>query len=138
MGKQSLKDRLAKAQKTYAKTEAMQGSEPLPPGTDYTGVIGECVIGISKNDNMGVTIPITVTSPSEFEGRSHHKWCNLETENGIGYFKGDLEKIDIEVPDKITDIGENFIKVEVADNVVVTLRRGAIEAVMPKGSLKEL
>lgn len=39
---------------------------------------------------------------------------------------------------KITDVGENFIKVEVADNVVVTLRRSAIEAVMPKGSLKEL
>ena len=39
---------------------------------------------------------------------------------------------------KITEISENFVKVEVADNVVVTLRRGAIEAVMPKGSLKEL
>ncbi len=39
---------------------------------------------------------------------------------------------------KITEVGENFIKVEVADNVVVTLRRAAIEAVMPKGSLKEL
>ena len=39
---------------------------------------------------------------------------------------------------KITDVGENFIKVEVADKVVVTVRRSAIEAVMPKGSLKEL
>ena len=39
---------------------------------------------------------------------------------------------------KITEVGENFIKVEVADNVVVTVRRSAIEAVMPKGSLKEL
>ena len=39
---------------------------------------------------------------------------------------------------KITDIGENFVKIEVADKVVVTVRRSAIEAVMPKGSLKEL
>lgn len=39
---------------------------------------------------------------------------------------------------KITDVGESFIKVEVADNVVVTVRRSAIEAVMPKGSLKDL
>jgi preprotein translocase subunit YajC len=39
---------------------------------------------------------------------------------------------------KITDIGDNFVKVEVADNVVVTVRRVSIEAVMPKGSLKEL
>lgn len=39
---------------------------------------------------------------------------------------------------KITDLGDNFVKLEVADNVVVTVRRGSIEAVMPKGSLKEL
>jgi preprotein translocase subunit YajC len=39
---------------------------------------------------------------------------------------------------KITEVGENFVKVEIADNVVVTVRRTSIEAVMPKGSLKEL
>lgn len=39
---------------------------------------------------------------------------------------------------KITEVGENFIKVEVADNVIVTVRRSAVEAVMPKGSLKEM
>ncbi len=39
---------------------------------------------------------------------------------------------------KIVEVGENFLKVEVANNVVVTVRRTAIEAVMPKGSLKEL
>jgi len=39
---------------------------------------------------------------------------------------------------KIQDIGETFIKLEVADGVVLTVRRVAVEAVMPKGSLKEL
>lgn len=39
---------------------------------------------------------------------------------------------------KITEMGDNFVKVEVADNVVVTVRRSSIEAIMPKGSLKEL
>lgn len=39
---------------------------------------------------------------------------------------------------KITELGENFMKVEVADNVVVTVRKSAVEAVMPKGSLKEM
>ena len=39
---------------------------------------------------------------------------------------------------KITEMGDNFVKVEVADNVVVTVRRASIEAIMPKGSLKEL
>jgi preprotein translocase subunit YajC len=39
---------------------------------------------------------------------------------------------------KITDLGDNFMKVEVADNVVVTVRKTAVEAIMPKGSLKEM
>lgn len=39
---------------------------------------------------------------------------------------------------KITELGDNFMKVEVADNVVVTIRKASVEAVMPKGSLKEL
>ena len=39
---------------------------------------------------------------------------------------------------KVTELGYNFMKVEVADNVVVTVRKTAVEAVMPKGSLKEM
>lgn len=39
---------------------------------------------------------------------------------------------------KITELGDNFMKVEVADNVIVTVRKTAVEAVMPKGSLKDM
>jgi preprotein translocase subunit YajC len=39
---------------------------------------------------------------------------------------------------KITDIGETFVKLEIAQGTVVTVRRVSVEAVMPKGSLKEL
>lgn len=39
---------------------------------------------------------------------------------------------------RITDLGENFAEVEVADGVVVKMRRQAVESVLPKGSIKEL
>ena len=39
---------------------------------------------------------------------------------------------------KITDMGENFIKVEVTEGVEVKFRRGAVESVLPKGSLKDM
>ncbi len=39
---------------------------------------------------------------------------------------------------RITEVGENFVKVEVADDTVVTVRRTAVEAVLPKGSIKEM
>jgi preprotein translocase subunit YajC len=39
---------------------------------------------------------------------------------------------------RITDLGDNFMKVEVADNVIVSVRKTAVEAILPKGSLKEM
>jgi preprotein translocase subunit YajC len=39
---------------------------------------------------------------------------------------------------KITDMGENFILVEIAEGTLVKIRRQAIDSVLPKGSLKEL
>jgi len=39
---------------------------------------------------------------------------------------------------RITDLGENFAQVEVADGVVVKMRRQAVESILPKGSTKEL
>jgi preprotein translocase subunit YajC len=42
------------------------------------------------------------------------------------------------VAGRITDMGDNFIAVEVADGVQIKVRRSAVESVMPKGSLKDL
>jgi preprotein translocase subunit YajC len=39
---------------------------------------------------------------------------------------------------RVSDLGDNFVLVEIADGVQVKVRRAAVEAVMPKGSLKEL
>jgi preprotein translocase subunit YajC len=39
---------------------------------------------------------------------------------------------------RITDIGDNFAKMEVADGVEVKIRRQSVESVIPKGSLKDL
>ena len=39
---------------------------------------------------------------------------------------------------RITELGESFAEIEVADGVQVKVRRAAVESVLPKGSLKEL
>lgn len=39
---------------------------------------------------------------------------------------------------KVTQVKESFVRVELADNVVVTVQRHAISAVMPKGTLKSV
>ena len=106
MAKANVKDRLAQAKKLYGKTEARTGARRLPPGVGYTGIIKDPVLEISKNDRLQVVWPITVTSPDEFEGVDHRDWSGLETENNIAFFKGRLEKIGVDVPDDISDIGD--------------------------------
>ncbi|MBI5041879.1 MAG: preprotein translocase subunit YajC [Gammaproteobacteria bacterium] len=39
---------------------------------------------------------------------------------------------------RITDLGENFVKLAVADGVEVKVQRAAVAALMPKDSVKEL
>jgi len=39
---------------------------------------------------------------------------------------------------RITDLGDNFARLEVADGLEVKIRRQSVESVLPKGSIKEL
>ncbi|MFD0739510.1 preprotein translocase subunit YajC [Lysobacter koreensis] len=36
----------------------------------------------------------------------------------------------------VSDIGDNFVSVEIADNVRIRVQKGAIASVLPKGTLK--
>ncbi len=37
---------------------------------------------------------------------------------------------------KVTEVGDNFVAVEIADNVVIKVQRNTIAQVLPKGSIK--
>ena len=50
--------------------------------------------------------------------------------------RGDEVLTSAGVAGRVTDIGDNFIGVEIADNVVVKMQKGAVTAVLPKGTLK--
>ena len=39
---------------------------------------------------------------------------------------------------KITEVGENFIRVELSDGVNVIVQRQSVSAVMPKGTMKDI
>lgn len=55
-----------------------------------------------------------------------------------GLKKGDEIQTSGGMMGKITEIGDNFMKVDIAENVIVTVRKTSVEAIMPKGSLKEM
>jgi preprotein translocase subunit YajC len=52
--------------------------------------------------------------------------------------KGDEVVTSGGVAGRISDLGENFILVEISEGTEVKIRRQAVETVLPKGSLKEL
>ena len=52
--------------------------------------------------------------------------------------KGDEVQTDGGLMGKITDIGENFATMEIAEGIEVKIRRQSVAAIMPKGSLEEL
>lgn len=50
--------------------------------------------------------------------------------------KGDEVLTNGGIAGRIEDLGESFVSVEVADKVSIKVQRGAITAVLPKGTLK--
>lgn len=52
--------------------------------------------------------------------------------------KGDEVQTEGGLMGKVTDLGENFAEVEIAEGVAVKIRRQAVSGIMPKGTLKEL
>jgi preprotein translocase subunit YajC len=52
--------------------------------------------------------------------------------------KGDEVLTNGGIAGRITKVGENYVSVEIADNVEVTVQKGAIASILPKGTLKTL
>jgi len=50
--------------------------------------------------------------------------------------KGDEVLTNGGIAGRVDDLGENFVTLEIADGIKVKLQKGAISAVLPKGTLK--
>jgi len=52
--------------------------------------------------------------------------------------KGDEVVTSGGVVGRVTDLGDDFTTLEVAEGVTIKVRRQAVESVLPKGSIKEM
>ncbi len=80
---------------------------------------------------FGVVLYFLMIRPQVKRQKEHRKMVEALS-------KGDEVVTNGGMAGKISNIGENFIQVEVAEGVTVKCRRQAVESVLPKGSLKEL
>jgi len=68
--------------------------------------------------------------------RPQSKRAKAHRELVAGISKGDEVVTTGGLLGKITDVGEQFVQVEVAENVQVKVQKSAVSTVLPKGSLK--
>jgi preprotein translocase subunit YajC len=52
--------------------------------------------------------------------------------------KGDEVQTEGGLLGRIIELGEDYMKVEIADGVQIKMRRGSVMAVLPKGTLKDI
>jgi len=92
---------------------------------------GDAITGLLPLVIFGVVLYFLMIRPQVKRQKEHKKMVDALS-------KGDEVVTSGGIAGKITDLGENFLLVEVAEGIAVKVRRQAVEAVLPKGSLKEL
>ena len=96
------------------------------------GVAGAAGGGLEMILMMGVFFAIMyfmIIRPQQKRAKEHKSMLEA-----LG--KGDEIVTGGGVLGKITGMGDNFVEIEVSDNVTVKVQRQAISTVMPKGTLK--
>lgn len=92
---------------------------------------GDSLLGLLFPIGLVVILYFLMIRPQVKRQKEHKKLVESLT-------KGDEVATMGGIVGRITDLGDNFVQVEVADGVVVKMRRQAVESVLPKGSIKEL
>ncbi len=97
-------------QDAWGESTARQFGQNLAVGI-YVGVIEQAVVGRAKPQDDGTpgrmqcTWDLQVTE-GECQGRQTKKFSGLETKDNLDWFKGDLEILEVEIPDDIVDLGD--------------------------------
>jgi len=100
-------------------------------GTAPAGSAGDPIMALLPLVLFAVVFYFLLIRPQAKRQKEHKKMVDALT-------KGD-EIITVGgIAGRVTDIGENFALLEVADGVQVKIRRAAVESTLPKGTLKEL
>jgi preprotein translocase subunit YajC len=97
------------------------------PATDPTGGL----MGLLPIILMFVVLWFLMIRPQMRKAKEHKAMVEALA-------KGDEVVTQGGVAGRITKVGENFVNLEIADNVEIAVQKQAVASVLPKGSLKTL
>ncbi len=92
---------------------------------------GDPILGLLFPIGLVVILYFFMIRPQMKRQKEHKKLVE-------GLAKGDEVATVGGVVGKVTDLGDNFAKIEVAEGVEIKIRRQAVDAVLPKGSIKDM
>ena len=104
-------------------SDAMAQAEGVPPQSGMTSLIMMIVIF--------VIMYFMLIRPQQKRVKAHKEMVDALN-------KGDEVVTNSGILGKVTALDESFATVELADNVVIKMQRGAISNILPKGTLKSI
>ncbi|HVT34434.1 MAG TPA: preprotein translocase subunit YajC [Nevskiaceae bacterium] len=101
-----------------------QGTQPVSPMAQFLGGPGFIIV-------MLVVMYFMLIRPQMKRGKEQRQMLGALA-------KGDEVLTNGGMAGKLIAIGENYVTLEVADNIAVKVQKQAIASVLPKGTLKNL
>ncbi len=103
--RKNLASTLSGLQKGWKKTSPRKVGAPVPDGS-YSARIDSAVVEEAKSSGrMQVNWALTVAE-GDYEGRSIHRFSGLESDDNLAFLQGDIETLEIAIPEDINDLGE--------------------------------
>jgi preprotein translocase subunit YajC len=106
-------------------------SDALAQATDAAAAGGDPLLSLLPLVLFAVVFYFLLIRPQAKRQKEHKRMVDALA-------KGDEVVTMGGIAGRVTDLGDNFALVEIADGVQIKVKRGAVESVLPKGSLKEL
>lgn len=114
--KEKTVSKLKGLQKLWKNTEPKRIGAPLPPD-DYVARIESAVVGESKKGRLQIDWTLCIVG-DDYDGKKVHRYTGLETEENLAFLQGDLETLNLQIPDDIDDLGESL---EEANGLLVAI-----------------
>lgn len=121
----SYSDRLEKLQSAWRKQEKIKGGGGLPPGTYQCQITSAKALEKKMGESVALCAEFKLkVLQGPMKNRSVTKVQNLESKNdegkdvGIGFFKGDLDTLKVDIPEKLTEKSIKNALEQCVDSVV--------------------
>ena len=106
-------------------------SDALAEGTAQSAQQGDPIMGLLFPIGLVVLFYFFLIRPQSKRAKEHRKMVEAIS-------KGDEIVTSGGVLGKVVDVQENFVSLEISQNVIVSVQKNMLASLMPKGTIKDL